>query len=126
MDIQVFVQNVKRLLDERGISYSRAGRESGAGIDFVRNMERLGTAPSIEKVSQMADYLGVSVGELLGEDTKPTPIASGPPGLPELGRIYRSLNDEGREKLLDYAADLEASGRYIKSGPAQLGQAKDA
>lgn len=127
MDIQVFVQNVKRLLDKRGISYSRAGRESGAGIDFIRNMERLGTAPSIEKVSKMADYLGVSVGELLGEEKGPAPVSEdAPEGLSELGRIYRSLNSEGREKLLDYAADLEASGRYIKSGSVQLDKAKNA
>lgn len=32
------------------------------------------------------------------------------------------LNSEGREKLLDYAADLVASGRYIKSYQSELGQ----
>lgn len=74
MDIQFLVQNVKRLLDMRGISYSRAGIESGAGIDFVRNMERKGTEPSIGKVMQMATYLGITVGELLGEEKEPTPI----------------------------------------------------
>lgn len=68
MDIQFFVQNVKSILDKRKISYSRAGRESGAGMEFIRNMERYGTAPSIEKVAQMADYLGITVGELLGEE----------------------------------------------------------
>lgn len=101
MDIQVFVQNVKRLLDKRGISYSRAGRESGAGIDFIRNMERLGTAPSIEKVSKMADYLGVSVGELLGEEKGPAPVPEGEPNMNVIkiaGRdgtfVERKLTDE--------------------------------
>lgn len=74
MDVQVFVQNVKRLLDERGISYSRAGTESGAGIDFVRNMERKGTEPSIGKVIQMADYLNVTINELLGEKKEPASV----------------------------------------------------
>ena len=68
MNLLFFMQNVKRLLDERNISYSRAGRESGAGIDFVRNMERKNSWPSIEKVALMADYLGITVGELLGEE----------------------------------------------------------
>lgn len=101
MDIQVFVQNVKRLLDERRISYSRAGRESGAGIDFVRNMERLGTAPSIEKVSMMAEYLGVSVGELLGEEKGSIPVPEDGPAknvIKIAGRdgsfIERQLTDE--------------------------------
>lgn len=73
MDIQDFVQNVKRILDERKISYSRAGKESGAGIDFIRNMDRKGSWPSTEKILQMSDYLGVSVSELLGEKKEPTP-----------------------------------------------------
>ena len=115
MDIQFFVQNIKRILDERKISYSRAGRESGAGIDFIRDMERKGSWPSTEKILQMADYLSVSVSELLGEEKEPAPAAEGAPeGPDELSRIYRSLNHEGQEKLLDYAADLEASGRYKK------------
>lgn len=35
---------------------------------------------------------------------------------------YRSLNAEGQEKLLDYAEDLSASGRYIKTDPPDLVQ----
>lgn len=71
MDVPDFVQNVKRILDERGISYSRAGRESGAGIEFIRNMERKGSWPSTEKILKMSNYLGVSVSELLGEEIGP-------------------------------------------------------
>lgn len=127
MNLLVFMQNVKRLLDERNISYSRAGRESGAGIDFVRNMERKNSWPSIEKVALMADYLGITVGELIGEQKKPIPDKEDrPPGLEQLEQIYCSINSEGQEKLLDYAIDLEVSGRYIKSDPAQLGKEKNA
>lgn len=77
MDIRFFVENVKSILDKRGISYARAGRESGTGVDFIRKMENYGTTPSIEKVCKMADYLGVTVGELLGEEKKPTPAEGG-------------------------------------------------
>lgn len=107
MDIQIFMQNVKRLLDERRISYSKAGRESGAGIDFVRNMERKNSWPSIEKVSQMADYLGITVGELLGETT----VKAGVEGQaqenlsrPEWDMIlaYRAADDHARE-IVDVA-----------------------
>lgn len=44
----------------------------------------------------------------------------------QLISLHRTLNHEGQEKLLDYADDLVASGKYIKSDPAQLGKAKDA
>lgn len=36
--------------------------------------------------------------------------------------LYRELNHEGREKLIDYADDLVASGKYIKSDPDNLGK----
>ena len=32
------------------------------------------------------------------------------------------LNDEGQEKLVDYADDLVSSGKYKKAGPAGLGK----
>ena len=35
---------------------------------------------------------------------------------------YRTLNAEGQEKVSDYAADLVASGRYIKNNKADLGK----
>lgn len=127
MDKVLFVQNIKDVCQSKGVKPTVACRESGVGTSFINNIEARGQVPSVEKVQILAAYLGVTTSELLGEEKKPTPVSEGePPGLFELGRVYRSLNDEGREKLLDYAADLEASGRYIKSGPAQLGQAKDA
>lgn len=126
MDNIAFVQKVKMLCLEKDLKPSNVCAECGLGSSFLPDIKR-GRVPSVDKVERLAAYLGVTTSELLGEEKKPTPSSEGEPsGLPELGRIYRSLNDEGREKLLDYAADLEASGRYIKSGPAQLGQAKDA
>ena len=104
MDIQDFVQNVKRLLDQRGISYSRAGRESGAGIDFIRNMERKGSWPSTEKILQMADYLGVSVSDLLGEEKEPAPVAEGrpiyPPEYDQLSPEDKALVDSMIRRLI--------------------------
>lgn len=37
--------------------------------------------------------------------------------------IYNQLNDEGQEKLVDYAEDLSASGRYIKTDSAGVVEA---
>lgn len=92
MDIQIFVQNVKSILDERGISYSKAGRESGAGEDFIRNIDRKGSFPSIDKVKKMAEYLGVTTSELLGEKETPTP-ADGSGRTPEFVQLYERLNE---------------------------------
>lgn len=96
-----FVQNVKSILDERGISYARAGRECGAGEEFIRNMERKGSAPSVEKVQQMAQYLGVTTSELLGE----LPAAGSNQLLTDdelqLLQIYQDLRPEDRPRALE-------------------------
>ena len=40
--------------------------------------------------------------------------------------LYRKLNQEGQEKLLDLADDLVSSGKYIKSDSSKLGKAQGA
>lgn len=97
-----------------------AGDKSGAGKEMVSNMKQKGTVPSIERFQLLAEYLGVTTSELLGEK-KPTPAHTKDQGTPtpdeqQLIRKYRSLNKEGQEKLLDLADDLVSSGKYIRQG----------
>ena len=47
-----------------------ACRESGVGTSFINNIEKRGQVPSVEKVQLLADYLGVTTSELLGEEIK--------------------------------------------------------
>lgn len=119
MTTENFVQNLKSILDERGISYAQAGRESGAGVDFIRNIERRGSAPAFTRVQQMAEYLGMTTSELLGEEKAPSPTKD--ENEEELLTLYRKLNQEGQEKLLDYADDLAESGKYKKVSAFNMG-----
>ena len=113
MNNDAFVQKVKMLCLEKGLKPTNVCNECGVGGSFLPDIKR-GRSPSVDKVQMLAAYLGVTTSELLGEE-KPAHVVEGTPeGLDELGRIYRSINGESREKLLDYAADLEASGRYEK------------
>lgn len=99
MDVKVIVENIQRICKERGTNPTVAGRESGAGRDLVSNMKRKGTQPSVEKIRLLADYLDVSVDELLGEKIEPGTNA-GPPSENEL--IFRSLPPELQEEALRY------------------------
>lgn len=45
-------------------------------------------------------------------------------GEEQLISMYRELNEEGKEKLVDYADDLVSSGKYIKSSTNQVGGEK--
>ena len=46
------------------------------------------------------------------------------PGEDKIIALYRKLNKEGQDKLLDYADDLVESGKYIKSNTGELGSEK--
>ncbi|WP_300750357.1 helix-turn-helix domain-containing protein [uncultured Oscillibacter sp.] len=67
MDKEVFVQNIKKQCSLRGVKPTIACRESGAGADLINQIERRGSVPSVERVQLLAQYLGVTVSELLGE-----------------------------------------------------------
>lgn len=67
MDTVVFVQNIKKYCKEKGIKPTPACKESGVGSSFIGNIER-GQIPSVEKVQILAEYLGVTTSELLGEE----------------------------------------------------------
>ena len=66
MDVEFFVQNVKDICILKGTTPSAACEASGAGRNFMDNIKK-GSIPSVAKVQQLADYLGVTTSELLGE-----------------------------------------------------------
>lgn len=67
MDKAIFVQNVKKYCAQKGVKPTIACRESGAGVNLLSQLEKRGTIPSVERVQQLAQYLGVTTSELLGE-----------------------------------------------------------
>ena len=66
MDRENFVQNIKKFCERKGIKPTTACRESGVGSSFINDIVR-GQTPSVAKVQLLADYLGVTTSELLGE-----------------------------------------------------------
>lgn len=73
MDTFEIAENIKRICKEKGTTPTVACSKSGAGKSMVSNMKK-GTRPSIAKMQLLADFLGVTVNELLGEKEKPTPL----------------------------------------------------
>lgn len=96
MDKEIFVQNIKRLCSLRGVKPTIACRESGAGADLINQIERRGSVPSVERVQLLAQYLGVTVSELLGE---PTPEGQTRAALTEhlAQSVKDRLSDEQKE-----------------------------
>ena len=74
MDLEVFVQNIKLLCSHRGITPTAACEASGAGRNFMDNLKK-GSIPSVSKVQLLADFLGVTTSELLGETKQPATVS---------------------------------------------------
>lgn len=66
MDRDIFVQNIKKYCAIKGIKPTVACRESGVGVSFINDIDR-GQTPSVAKVQMLAQYLGCTVSDLLGE-----------------------------------------------------------
>ena len=99
MDVKGFVQNIKLYCDRKGVKPTVACKESGAGKDLINQIERRGSMPSIEKVQMLAEYLGVTTSDLLGEKISPV-------GLPANGReeeftqLFSQLTPDQQELVL--------------------------
>lgn len=70
MNKDVFVQNVKKYCALKGVKPTVACDESGAGKNLIGQLVNRDTVPSVERVQLLAQYLGVTTSDLLGEQTK--------------------------------------------------------
>lgn len=123
------VDRIFTLVDQLYPEQQQFARALGVYPSLVSSWRNRKSSSYNRRLPEIATLLGTTTDYLLSglDEKKPALDEEGrPPGLGQLEQIYCSINLEGQELLLDYAIYLEASGRYIKSNPAQLGQAKDA
>lgn len=106
MDGSIFVQNIKKYCDLKGVKPTVACRESGVGSSFINNIER-GQTPSVAKVQMLAEYLGVTTSELLGEKA-PTDPEAGEREM-EFVRLFEKLTAEQQDLVLAQLQGIVAS-----------------
>lgn len=111
MDKAIFVENVKKYCALRGVKPTTACRESGAGRSLLTNLDQNGSLPSVEKVQQLADYLGVTTSELLGEEKNYAlfDITHQFPFQESLDDLYASLEGVGPLLALALRTHLEGT-----------------
>lgn len=66
MDRELLVQNIEQNCSKKGVKPTNACRNSGVGASFLTDIKR-GQTPSVAKVQLLAQYLGCTVSDLLGE-----------------------------------------------------------
>lgn len=80
-----------------------------------------------DKVSAIAKRLNVTPAYLMGWEDTPAPTPSPlTPQQAELLSSFDQLNEEGKQKTIDYASDLVLSGRYKKHPALSVDSAKEA
>ena len=95
MNIETFVQNVKDYCAKKGVKPTVACAESGAGKDMISNLINRGTVPSVARVQLLAQYLGCTVSDLLGEEpTPPDPVRQ------EFIRLFDGMSARQQNELL--------------------------
>lgn len=112
MNNELLIMNVEKICAMRNTKPTPASIAAGIGHTFISDLRR-GKTPSVAKVADLAAYLGVSTSDLVGD-------AQTPAELRPLAEAWAELNAEGRERLISYAEDLVAGGRYIKNNTAEL------
>lgn len=104
MNKELFVQNIKKYCKQKGVKPTVACRESGVSSSFISNIESRNQTPSVEKVQMLAEYLGVTTSELLGEKETPTPIVecirSQDPKQGDFIVKFNSLSPDDQEEIL--------------------------
>lgn len=113
MDKELFVRNIKERCRAKGVKPTVACRESGVGTSFITDINK-GTTPSVSKVQMLAQYLGCTVSDLLGEkETPPDPVRQ------EFMRLLDSMTAEQRNELFAFMLRLRRE-REKKNG-ARIG-----
>ena len=106
MDNDIMISNIRRCCAARNVKPTVACSGAGVGKSFLSDLAR-GRTPSVAAVADLAAYLGVSTSDLVGDARTPAELAP-------LADAWTELNEEGRERLIEYAEDLVAGGRFAR------------
>ena len=99
MDTEVFVLNVKAYCALKGVMPTIACAESGAGKSLISEVTNRGRVPSVERIQLLAQYLGCTVSDLLGET--PGALPSVPEGPTEqFLKLFSSLDDKAQNEIV--------------------------
>lgn len=98
METELFVQNVKKYCALKGVKPTNACAESGAGKSLISDITSRGRIPSVERIQLLAQYLGCTVSDLLGEKATSSP----PSENDELLQKISALAPERRKQAEEY------------------------
>lgn len=117
-------ERLVEIREAHGYTRRRLCNELGKPYATVTKYETGEREPGHTYIIEIAEKFGVTTDYILGvQNQKTSPsMATATPEEDKLIGLYRELNEEGQEKLVDYAEDLVIGGRYIKSDETVVGK----
>lgn len=94
------VQRIEDLLKEKNIKKKKMLADLSLGINTFTNWKQRGTIPSADVLNKIADYLGVSVDYLLGNE-KAAPVGAADEREATLIEFFRSLSETDKDNVLN-------------------------
>jgi len=107
------MENIRVLRKQSGLTMKQLGIELGMAESTVSLYETGKRSPDIQSLIRIADFFDVSLDYLCGRESDNSERTFSPQQSKVLS-LFDDLNEEGQEKLIDYADDLVSSGKYIK------------
>lgn len=106
------LNRLKDLCKERGITIAQVERGAGLALTTIAKWNRI--TPGIDKVASVADYLGISIDELLGRSVPEISAADR-----QILELFRQLNEDGQGAAVAMLQGLARQPGYIKSDNAK-------
>ena len=102
---------LKHFRERAGLTIYEAGEKLGKSGKTISAWENGRGQPDADMLLSLCDLYSIdSISELYGEE----PVAAPSADEAALLALFRGMNEEGREKVLSYASDLERTGQYKK------------
>ena len=112
-------QLIRQYRKERHLTQKELGEKCLMPDSQIRQYETGRIVPKLDTLQRIAAALNVDISELLPDmasaHSTSTAAAAPDAGTEELLLHYSRLNDTGRKKVIQYAADLEKNPDYKKA-----------
>ena len=116
MQQKIFTKNLNRLIEQRDLTQTEIADAIGVSQQTFNTWCRGLAIPRMGKIQALADYFKVKKSDLL-EEKESKPVSSLEV---TLASTMSELNEEGREKVLEYAKYLVFTGEYKKQDFGQM------
>ena len=111
---------MKMRREELGITQTQLAEKIGVTKGAIGNYETDANSPKASMMYKIFEALQCDANYLYQDDMFDAASVMLPEDEREMLRLYKQLNQEGKEKLADYADDLVRSGKYIKNSSDEV------